>query len=954
MRTKICMLAIAVALGTTASAQAGAYINEFHYDNASGDVGEFIEVVLDGGTAAADVDVWLYNGSDGELYTYQCVPTPGVDVFNVAADFISHGTLADGKAYYSVLPPSMQNGGPDGIALSIGGVIEEFLSYEGTFTATCAVANGVLSTDVGVAETSSTPVGSSLQRENFGSTWVLTEGSNTQGAINVGAATAYINEFHYDNASSDVGEFIEVALDSGLSAADVDVWLYNGSDGELYTYMCVPTPGVDVFNVAADFTFHGTLGDGKDYYSVFPPSIQNGGPDGIALSIGGVLVEFWSYEGAFTANCEVANGVLSTDVGVAETSSTPVGSSLQRIDFSDVWVLTEGSNTQGLINVGPPSGACCVDGGCSITTPGDCTGEYQGDGTTCDPNPCAPPLGACCDEATGVCTEGLTLEDCDANGGRWGGEGSDCLTIDPPCLPPIVGACCSAGFCAEVTEEGCLAGGGTYQGDDVACAAVSCPAGPTVIINEVRVDQPGSDNDEYFELRGDPGASLDGLAFLTIGDDSGDGTGNPASRSGLVESVVYLTGSVIPDDGHFLAVEGNNWSEDLAPLASVDLVLTSTPFPPGPDELNFENSDNVSHLLVAGFTGAINDLLDTDRDGFLDITPWAAVMDGISMIENPNGPGHTPPTGNNWDEWDYGFGGGIGPDGNFVPGYIYRCDPDGTWTIGGFNEQFAEDTPGTINELCPLSLDIKPGSCPNSFNPGSNGVLPVTLLGSADLDITEVNLSTVRLSRADGGGGEVPANVSPPGPTSSYEDTASPFEGIECDCHELGGDGIIDLVLKFRTQLVVSTLEFDDLDMGSLVPLVITGALFDGREFTSESDCVRLVPPGAGPGTVAVRSTVAGTWVDISPLDNCLDGGGFANFNRTWPETSVVTLTADTNHRGADFVGWVIDGVEQTPGEATIVLTILDESTVKAIYRPWFREKPTFETGPSNPATSRR
>ncbi len=32
-----------------------------------------------------------------------------------------------------------------------------------------------------------------------------------------------------------------------------------------------------------------------------------------------------------------------------------------------------------------------------------------------------------------------------------------------------------------------------------------------IVINEVRVDQTGTDNDEYFELAGAPGASLAGL-----------------------------------------------------------------------------------------------------------------------------------------------------------------------------------------------------------------------------------------------------------------------------------------------------------------------------------------------------------------------------------------------------------------------------------------------------------
>lgn len=39
----------------------------------------------------------------------------------------------------------------------------------------------------------------------------------------------------------------------------------------------------------------------------------------------------------------------------------------------------------------PGAGACCLpDGTCTITFETECQGEYMGDGTTCDPNPCVP------------------------------------------------------------------------------------------------------------------------------------------------------------------------------------------------------------------------------------------------------------------------------------------------------------------------------------------------------------------------------------------------------------------------------------------------------------------------------------------------------------------------------------------------------------------------------------
>jgi hypothetical protein len=58
----------------------------------------------------------------------------------------------------------------------------------------------------------------------------------------------------------------------------------------------------------------------------------------------------------------------------------------------------------GTILGGALTGACCVANVCSVTAQAACTGTYQSDGTTCSPDPCAPPVtGACC-TTTGTCT----------------------------------------------------------------------------------------------------------------------------------------------------------------------------------------------------------------------------------------------------------------------------------------------------------------------------------------------------------------------------------------------------------------------------------------------------------------------------------------------------------------------------------------------------------------------
>ena len=37
----------------------------------------------------------------------------------------------------------------------------------------------------------------------------------------------------------------------------------------------------------------------------------------------------------------------------------------------------------------------------------------------------------------------------------------------------------------------------------------------SVVINEIRIDQPGLDDDEYFELAGTPGTSLAGMWYVS-------------------------------------------------------------------------------------------------------------------------------------------------------------------------------------------------------------------------------------------------------------------------------------------------------------------------------------------------------------------------------------------------------------------------------------------------------
>ena len=92
------------------------------------------------------------------------------------------------------------------------------------------------------------------------------------------------------------------------------------------------------------------------------------------------------------------------------------------------------------------------------------------------------PSGACCDDVSGVCTDNVTHSDCLNTGAyaRYGGDGSTCATIDPPCVPAQTGACCddTAGMCTEdVAQAVCEDGGDRYGGDGSDCGTIDPPCG---------------------------------------------------------------------------------------------------------------------------------------------------------------------------------------------------------------------------------------------------------------------------------------------------------------------------------------------------------------------------------------------------------------------------------------------------------------------------------------------
>jgi uncharacterized protein len=293
----------------------------------------------------------LYNGNGGAPY----------DTKNLSGKIPD---LGNGFGVVTVTYPSngIQNGDPDGMALINNGVVVQFLSYEGVFVAVGGPANGMTSVDIGVRQTGSNPIGSSLQLTGTGTTysdfsWVY-NATSTFGAFNIGQTLAkdpvvFVNEFHYDNNGTDVNEGIEIAGTAGLNLSGYSLILYNGDGGKPYgtTNLSGIIPNQD-------------NGFGTIFFSI--PNIQNGSPDGFAL-IGpsSEVIQFLSYEGSFVAVGGLADGMTSVDVGVFQPSTSPIGNSLQLqgtgTKYEDfTWTTTSITSTYNSVNTGQSFGGIII------------------------------------------------------------------------------------------------------------------------------------------------------------------------------------------------------------------------------------------------------------------------------------------------------------------------------------------------------------------------------------------------------------------------------------------------------------------------------------------------------------------------------------------------------------------------------------------------------------------
>lgn len=171
------------------------------------------------------------------------------------------------------------------------------------------------------------------------------------------AQTIFINEIHYDNAGEDVNEGVEIAASAGVDLSCYEIHFYNGSNSTVY----------------AVEKLSGIIEDQNDGFGfvwilIETNGFQNGGPDGLALynSCTESLIQFLSYEGMINAADGPANGTVSENIGVEETNTAEIGTSLQLTgtgsNYDDfVWSPSQ-PETPGATNVGQSFGESTTNG----------------------------------------------------------------------------------------------------------------------------------------------------------------------------------------------------------------------------------------------------------------------------------------------------------------------------------------------------------------------------------------------------------------------------------------------------------------------------------------------------------------------------------------------------------------------------------------------------------------
>jgi hypothetical protein len=280
---------------------------------------------------------------------------------------------------------------------------------------------------------------------------------------------------------------------------------------------------------------------------------------------------------------------------------------------------------------------------------------------------------------------------------------------------------------------------------------------------------------------------------LTLIVDWGDGSSpgssvQPATAANYTRTHLYLDDGIggTSSDNYTVRVTVTNGQGNAATATANVTVLNVPPtVNAGPDRVIF-SGDNLS--LTAFFSDP--GTLDTHTAKI----EWGDGDVAAGVVKETAGSGNV-----------------TGSQVYFVPGHY-------TATVRVTDDDTGQGSDNLSIEVkaIPVTIDIKPGSWPNSINPDSRGVIPVAIISTEDFDATEVSAETVRF-----------------GPDQA--------KAVQYAIEDVDDDGLDDMILHFRTQ---------DTGLGEQdTEATLTGQTEAGKYFTGK-DSIRIVPPeGKGKAT---------------------------------------------------------------------------------------------------------
>jgi hypothetical protein len=254
------------------------------------------------------------------------------------------------------------------------------------------------------------------------------------------------------------------------------------------------------------------------------------------------------------------------------------------------------------------------------------------------------------------------------------------------------GACCdnSTSDCVDGDDAefstGCMGENDRFLKDGF-CADFDPSCGTTLFfeLNEIYASHSGTDNLEFIEIIGTPGASLDNVMVLVVEGEQ--------PVAGTLDRAWDLTGYTMPGDGYFVLG---------------DTAVTAKDYDLGSDN-NLENGTSIYYLILATnpstVLGLVGTLLDADQDcaydAGMEITSLGLIMDLVALVDDDVS-----------NDCIYDNATAIGPDpqGPWFPAGIWRdADYPGAWC-----RNYYLDFDPIVNQTFPSTAGSANGECPGA------------------------------------------------------------------------------------------------------------------------------------------------------------------------------------------------------------------------------------------------